>query len=100
MLRSETEPFLARSRVAASNETEEINYGRTSSNAWLPDYEAGHKFNFITKRVSFITGLKTSLLSATEELQVANYMPGGHYGPHFDAGDDPEVFKTIYTFKF
>ncbi len=96
LLRAETEPLLKRSLVISVNESGEVNGGRTSSNAWIKDFEPGNLFHFIAKRVGLITGFKTGVLSATEDLQVANYMPGGFYGPHFDAGEDPVVRSTYY----
>jgi len=99
-LRVETEPKLIRSLVHAVNDSDQINNARTSSNTWIQDYEPNSPFNFITKRVEQITGLGISQLSGTEDLQVANYMPGGFYGPHFDASDNPEVgigYRTSIT---
>ena len=66
---------------------------RTSTNTWILDQEPGNPFEFLSKRIELITGLRVigDRDSASESLQIANYGPGGFYTAHYDAVHEPEV---------
>jgi len=86
-LGSLAEPFLERSGVARANASDSTFHGRTSSSALIQDSDPDSPWHYISKRISAITGLVVDPSSA-EDLQVANYAPGGFYGPHYDCHAD------------
>jgi len=57
---------------------------RKSDQAWLNPNE-DPKVKAIAERVSHLTGLP---ISHQEQIQVARYLPGGKFDPHYDACDD------------
>lgn len=74
-------PRLYRSMVIG-NESEggmAQHFGRTSSNTFFQDYEDGSPFYYINQRIERIVGLKTTILDAAEDIQIANYGPGTFY---------------------
>ncbi|XP_011292636.1 prolyl 4-hydroxylase subunit alpha-2-like [Musca domestica] len=76
---SSVEDSIERSKVGGNTHSryDEI---RISKNSWL-DFKEHRFLDAITQRLEDITGLT---METGEQLQVANYGIGGHYGPHHD----------------
>ena len=60
-----------------------LDSSRTSSNTFLKNWDASELR--INRKVQAMTGLRTIEVTAREEAQVANYVPGGHYEFHVDS---------------
>ena len=56
---------------------------RSSSNTFLKPWDLSEKR--LNRKVQAMTGLHSIKMSAKEEAQVANYVPGGHYEFHVDS---------------
>ena len=84
-VKQEVEPSLERSAVVDYSRvgSSKLSDARTSTNTWIPDHFR-QPFTTIPKRISAITGMNLDGLLAAEELQVASYASGGHYGVHLD----------------
>jgi len=78
-------PLLARSQVMGGRGgSNEVSSTRTSKTGWLDD-QSSPVVNRLGRRIAMVTGLHTETAKDDAEmLQVANYMNGGHYSPHFD----------------
>ncbi len=92
---------LSSSRILGSVEgfTSKTSLLRTSTNAWILDSEPGNPFEFLNKRIEFITGLKVVGDTSSDILQIANYGPGGFYTTHYDSIHEPDVTKNIPSFS-
>ncbi|XP_042142857.1 prolyl 4-hydroxylase subunit alpha-1 [Ixodes scapularis] len=77
------EPRLQQSKTSSGSENDEPP-DRTSSNAWLNDYDAPVAER-VNKHLQSLLGLGTLYgMSEAEQYQLANYGIGGHYVPHHD----------------
>ncbi|XP_023346532.1 prolyl 4-hydroxylase subunit alpha-2 [Eurytemora carolleeae] len=78
-------PLLTRSQVLGGKQGfNEVSSTRTSKTGWLDD-STNPTVSRLGRRIELLTGLKTNTSNDDAELlQVANYMNGGHYSPHFD----------------
>jgi len=78
-------PLLSRSPVLGGmGGSNEVSATRTSKTGWLDDKQHETVLR-LGRRVAMATGLNTDTAEDDAEmLQVANYMNGGHYSPHFD----------------
>ncbi|XP_053950575.1 prolyl 4-hydroxylase subunit alpha-2 [Anastrepha ludens] len=72
--------------MVGSEENHNTSDVRTSQNTWL-DFEEHSFLNNMAQRLRDITGL---VLETGEQLQVANYGIGGHYGAHYDFTEDEQ----------
>ena len=92
-LKQEAEPSLAPSSVVDHDRVgaSKLSDSRTSTNTWVNDYTR-QPFTSIPKRISTLTGMNVTGTEAAEELQVASYAFGGHYGIHAD-------FVSVYAFS-
>ena len=85
-IKHEAEPSLTRSTVVDESRAggRKLSIARTSMSGWIPDHFRA-PFTAVPKRIGAITGMNAKGPTAAEDLQVASYAFGGHYGVHMDA---------------
>ncbi|XP_062371620.1 prolyl 4-hydroxylase subunit alpha-1 [Sardina pilchardus] len=84
MIKTMATPELSRSRVVTGyGETGHVTENRVSKSMWFND--SNPSVSHIIQRIADITSLD---METAESLQVLNYGVGGHFGPHYDAGEE------------